>query len=159
MLFYIGFAITFVILFALWFAMVGRAWLKTTFIGQKLLGWIEPVEIALYKKSETILIGRLTWLGGGIVTIHDALAVFLASQDWTPITARVLASVPPDMRPVVLSGTITLIGFLMNWLRKRTAKPIEVVAAPATPVNAIAEARVEAANAAAVATVEAEKVA
>jgi hypothetical protein len=37
--------------------------------------------------------------------------------------------VSDDLRPLVVTGAVTLIGLLINWLRKRTTKPVEAVAA------------------------------
>ncbi len=134
-----------------WYAMNGRAWLKTQTWAHGFLSWIEPAEIALYKKSETLLVGRLMWFASGIVTLNDALAVMAPSLDWTPITTRLLGPVPEDLRGIVVTIGLGSIGLLIGWLRKRTAKPIELVAAPTTPATVAVEAKVEQANAEAVA--------
>lgn len=118
-----------VLLVILWYALRGRAWLKEKPWAQGFFAWIEPIEIALYKKSETILVGRLMWVGGFFVTAYDSLATFLPSLDLTPITNRVLSWVSDDLRPLIVSAAVTGIGLLINWLRKRTTKPIEAVAA------------------------------
>ncbi|WP_375413106.1 hypothetical protein [uncultured Bradyrhizobium sp.] len=112
----------------LWYALSGRAWLKTKPWAQGFFAWIEPIEIALYRKSETLLIGRLLWFGGFVVTAYDALALFASSLDLTPLTARLLANVPEDMRGLVLSASFALIGLAISWLRKRVTKPLEIVA-------------------------------
>jgi hypothetical protein len=151
-------AIAFVALL-IWYALAGRRWLRSTALGARFLDWIEPVEIVLFKKSETLLIGRLTWLGAGIVSAYDLLAVFASSLDLTPITTRLLYFIPDDLRGVVVSAGIAALGLMISWLRKRTAKPVELVAAPTTPETIAVEAKVEAANAEAVAVVEAVKAA
>lgn len=144
-----------IVLLALWYALRGRAWLKTKSWMQGFFELVEPIEIALFKKSETMLVSRLLWLGGLVVTFYDAIAVFAQSMDLTPITSRLLANVPPDMRGIITSSAFALLGLLIGWLRKRTSKPLEVVAAPADlPATIIANAKVEQANAQAVAAVE-----
>ncbi len=136
-----------------WYAMRGRDWLKAKPWAQGFFARVEPIETFLYKKSETMLVGRMMWLGSAIVTLNDFVAVMAPSLDWTPITSRVLAPVPEDLRGIVVSASLGGIGLLIGWLRKRTAKPIELVAAPTTPETIEAEAKVETANAEAVATV------
>lgn len=137
---------------AIWYALAGRRWLKDQPWAQAFFAAIEPIEIALFKKSETMLVARLLWLGGFIVTSYDFIAVFASSLDLTPLTARVLSNVPEDMRGIIVSATFSALGLLIGWLRKRTSKPIEIVAAPTTPETIVAEAKVESANAEAVAT-------
>ena len=124
-------AIIIVVLLAvvLWYALRGRAWLKEQPWAKGFFAWIEPIEIALYKKSETILVGRLMWVGGFLVTAYDSLAVFLPSLDLTPITNRLLSSIPDDMRSLVISAAVMGLGLLINWLRKRTTKPLDAVVA------------------------------
>jgi hypothetical protein len=117
------------LLVVLWYALRGRAWLKEQPWAKGFFAWIEPIEIALYKKSETILVGRLMWVGGFLVTGYDSLATFLPSLDLTPVTNRVLSWVSDDLRPLVVSASLAGIGLLINWLRKRTTKPVEAVAA------------------------------
>lgn len=111
----------------LWYAIVGRAWLKTKPWASGFFTWVEPAEILFFRKSETILVGRLLWAGGLVVTLYDGIAVFASSLDLTPLTSRALASVPEDMRGLVVTATFAALGYLMNWLRKRVTKPIEVV--------------------------------
>jgi len=111
---------------------VGRPWLKTKPAAMGFFSWIEPVEIALFRKSETILMGRLLSFGAGIVTLYDVVAVWASSLDLTPVTTRLFDAVhvPVDMRGVVWSGFVALLGLLMTWLRKRTTMPVELVAIP-----------------------------
>lgn len=111
----------------LWYAMRGRSWLKSKSWAQGFFAWIEPIEIALYKKSETLLFGRLLWFGGALVTGYDMLAVFASSLDLTPLTARALSGIPEDMRGLVVSAAFAGIGLVISWLRKRVTQPIEIV--------------------------------
>lgn len=129
------------------YALFGRQWLKRQSWTAGFFAWIEPIEIALFKKSETILVGRLLWIGSLLVTFYDMAAVFLSSLDLTPVTTRVFdfLHVAPDLRSVVTTAAITVIGLLINWLRKRTTKPLEVVAVAAKDITpAVAQAMVDA---------------
>lgn len=138
-----------------WYAMVGRRWLLTQPWAALFFRLIEPIETKLFRKSETLLVSRLLGFGGFLVTLYDTFAVLVTSLDWTPVTSRLLASVPPDLRGLVVSGAIGLLGLLIGWLRKRTTKPIEIVALPidAPPEVQAAAAQVEDANQQAVAVV------
>jgi hypothetical protein len=129
------------------YAMFGRAWLKRQTWTAGFFAAIEPIEIALFQKSETILIGRLLWVGGLLVTLYDGLAVFLSSLDLTPVTTRLFdfLHVPTDMRSVAATAFITAMGYLINWLRKRTTKPVEVVAVASKDITpAVAQALITA---------------
>ena len=126
----IGITLAILIAILIWYALRGRAWLKTKPWAQPFFSWIEPVEIALFKKSETILVGRLLWVGGLLVTSYDGIAVFASSLDLTPVTTRIFDAlhIPPDMRGLTVTAFLGMIGLLMNWLRKRVTLPIEIVA-------------------------------
>ena len=115
-----------------WYALKGRAWLKTKPWAQGFFAWIEPIEIALYKKSETILMGRLLWVGGLFVTAYDSAAAFLPNLDLTPITTRIFDAlhVANDFRALATSAFIAAIGLAINWLRSKVTKPLSEVAAP-----------------------------
>lgn len=128
----LGITLGILIAVILWYALRGRAWLKERSWTQGFFSWIEPLEIFLYQKSETILIGRLLWLGGIVVTFYDALAIFARSLDLTPLTTRIFdfLHVPLDMRGMVTAALVTALGYLMNWMRKRVTKPVELVAIP-----------------------------
>ncbi len=125
----IGFIVFLVLFIALliWYAMAGRAWLKSQWWAQGFFSLVEPIEIKLYQKSETVLMGRLMWVGGAIVTTYDSLATFFTSLDLTPITNRVLTFIPDDLRPLTVSSGLIGIGLLVTWLRKRTTKPLSAV--------------------------------
>lgn len=112
------------------YALVLRPWLKHQPWAQSFFAKVDAVELALFKKSETVLMGRLLWIGSGIVTLYDTVGVFFSSLDLTPIQTRVFDAlhVPQDLRSVALSGFVAGIGLVMVYLRKRTTKPIELVA-------------------------------
>lgn len=152
----VGITTAIIVAILVWYALVGRAWLKTKPATMGFFAWIEPTEIALYRKSETLLMGRLLSVGGLLVTAYDTMAVMFSGLDLTPVTSRVLSKVPDDMRGLVVTATFAAIGFLISWLRKRTTTPIELVAVPdksVTPKVAEAIAMADATKTEAVAAV------
>lgn len=141
---------------ALLYVMWLRKWLKTKRWADGFFKAIEPFEIALYKKSETLLLSRSVWVGSAMVTAYDSVAVFATSLDLTPLTSRLLKDIPEDLRGLVISALIGGLGLLIGWLRKRTTTPIEIVAlaeADMTPKIAQAVAVAEEAKIEAVAVV------
>lgn len=114
----------------IWYALFGRTWLKEASWAKGFFAAIEPIEILLFKKSETILLGRLMWVGSLLVSLYDGLALFASSLDLTPVTTRVfdILHVPQDMRGLAVSALLTGIGLAINWLRAKTSKPLELVA-------------------------------
>jgi hypothetical protein len=127
----IGITLT-VIGLILFYALVLRKWLVKQPWAQEFFAWIEPFEIALYKKSETVLVGRLVWFGGLIVTGYDGFLAYFSSLNFEPLTTRVMdfLHIPPDMRGFTLSAFVTAIGLAIVRLRKTTTKPLELVSAP-----------------------------
>jgi hypothetical protein len=147
-----------IVALAFLYALVLRPWLKKQPWAEGFFTAIEPFEIALFKKSETILVGRLLWVGGLIVTFYDGLAVFIHSLDMTPVTTRIFdwLHIPSDMRSLSLSAFVGIIGLIINRLRKTTTKPLELVSVPeakVTPSAAQAMAKAEVAKDQAVAAV------
>lgn len=112
------------------YALVLRPWLKNQPWAQGFFAYIDRVELALFKKSETVLVGRLLWLGSGIVTLYDMAGVFFSSLDLTPIQTRVFDAlhVPQDLRGTVLSAFVASLGLIIVYLRKQVSKPLELVA-------------------------------
>lgn len=148
--------VTLIIVAAVWYALKGREWLKTKPWAQGFFALVEPLEIALYKKSETLLVGRGLWAGSLIVGAYDSVAMFFTSLDITPITNRLLSHIPDDLRPLAVTAAFAAIGLAIGRLRKKITMPLEVVAAPST-VSPAAAAVVQAAadaNAQAVAVVK-----
>lgn len=142
----------------LFYALVLRPWLKKQPWAQGFFAKIDTLELALFKKSETILAGRVLWLGSGIVTIYDSAVVFFSNLDLTPITTRIFdaAHIPQDLRGLALSAFVTGIGLAIVSLRKKTTKPLELVAVAdkdVTPAAAQALAKAEVAKEQAVQTV------
>lgn len=110
----------------LWYAMAGRDWLKRQSWAEGFFAVVEPVEILLFKKSETILVARtLSGLGVMLTGLQQ-----LNGIDVTPI----LPFMPEKYQPFVLFAVnslpmlLTGLGALVEWLRNRTTKPLELVA-------------------------------
>lgn len=157
-------AIIFVIGLLMLYALVIRPWLKNQPWAQKFLAWVEPIEIALFKKSETVLVGRLVWVGGLFVSAYDGLAQFASSLDLTPLTTRIFDAlhIPPDLRGLTVSAFVMGVGLAVVKLRKQTTKPLELVAVAdkdVTPKVAEAIAMAGATNVEAVAVVAEQKAA
>jgi len=153
----VGFVLAFII-FALVYALGLRRWLKKQSWAQAFFTKIEPAEIVLFKKSETVLTGRLVWLGGAIVTAYDGFLAYFSSLNFQPVTTRVMdfLHVPQDMRGLTLSAFVTGLGLAIVRLRKTTTKPLDLVSAPDAlpPAAAAAVARAEVTKDAAVTAVQ-----
>ena len=112
----------------LWYVLGGRAWLKSKPSAAGFFAAVEPVEILLYRKSETILWARLKMLVGVVLTV----LIYLGSLDLTPI----MPFVPQEYHALVqalynlLPMLITLVGMADEKLRAGTTSPLELVALP-----------------------------
>jgi hypothetical protein len=112
------------LLYALW----GREWLKTKSWAQGFFAWIEPIEIFIYKKSETILVARSLQFLGAILTVMT----WVGSIDITPI----MPLVPEEYQAYVKAGmsflplVLNALGAIVERLRNQTTKPLELVAVP-----------------------------
>lgn len=112
------------LVYALW----GRDWLKSKSWAQGFFAAIEPLEIFLFKKSETILFARLKIVVGAVLTFLTQIG----SIDLTPIMPFVPEKYQPyvnfafNLIPLIISG----MGFLDERLRNTTTKPLELVAVP-----------------------------
>lgn len=108
--------------YALW----GREWLKTKPRAQPFFDWIEPIEILLFKKSETILFARMLSGLGLVLTFLTQISTI----DLTPIMPfvpekyAVYVHVVFNSMPLV----ITALGAIVERLRNQTTKPLELVA-------------------------------
>ena len=125
------------LIYALWL----RGWLKKRTWSAGFFEWIEPIEITLYNKSETILFARLLSALGVLLTFLTQASTI----DLTPI----MPFVPEKYATYVhvafnsLPLTITILGSIVEWLRNRTTKPIELVAVPEAVITpAVAQALV-----------------
>jgi hypothetical protein len=138
------------------YAVKGRAWLKAKPWAKPFFDWIEPIEILLWKKSETILFARLKMVSGILLTLLTQLGTI----DLTPL----MPIVPEKYQAVVqvavqmLPFTLTIVGWMDERLRNCTTKPLELVevpeAKPVPPEVAAAVAQAEAVKEVAVAVVQ-----
>jgi hypothetical protein len=142
--------------YALWL----RPWLKTKAWSGGFFAWVEPIEIVLFKKSETILFARLKMVSGVVLM----LLTQLGEIDLSPLMPFVPEKYSDIVRVIFnfMPLTITLVGALDEKLRNATTKPIELVAVPeatAPPEVKVAIAQADAAKAEAVAIIQEKKVA
>lgn len=156
MLLIVGFVlIAIVALYAIW----GRKWLKakTWPWSKRFFETTEPIEILLWKKSETILWARLKVLVGLLLAVLTSLGTI----DLAPIMPLVPDQWEPALKAAfnLLPLIITVVGFIDEKLRNGTTKPLELVAVPDNPPIEVARAvaQAESAKQTAVATVAAEK--
>lgn len=125
----IGITITVLLIaFLLWYAIKGRQWLKSKSWAAPFFAWIEPIEIALYRKSEVILLARLKVVSGVLLT----LLTQVGQIDLTPIMPLVPDKYAGYVRTAFNSLPLVLsfIGMIDEKLRNITTLPIEIVAVP-----------------------------
>lgn len=117
----------------------GRSWLKRQSWAAGFFAWIEPIEIILWRKSETILWARFRQGLGLVLTLLASLGQFDLSPIF-PFLPDWLHWLPP-MLPLVISMS----GALSEQLRRNTTRPLELVEVPdvAPPAVAAAVARAE----------------
>lgn len=110
------------------YAIKGRAWLKSKPWAQPFFAWIEPYEIFLFKKSETILFARLLSGLGGILTVLTQLKEI----DLSPFTPFVPEKYQPFVNIAVncVPLLISAVGWMVEKLRSTVSKPLELVALP-----------------------------
>jgi len=112
----------------LWYALQGRDWLKKKSWAAPFFAWVEPIEIVLFKKSQTILFARLKMVTGMLLTY----LTMMGTVDLTPWMPFVPEKWQPYVNAAVnsLPMLLTLVGWADERLRKTTTKPLEVVAVP-----------------------------
>jgi hypothetical protein len=140
-----------VLVYALW----GRDWLKSKSWAQGFFAAIEPLELILYKKSETLLAARTLSVLGAVLTFLTQLGdINLAPiMPFVPEKYQAFVNVTVNCLPLLISA----IGWMIEKLRNRTTKPLELVAVPEvglTPEVKVAIAQAEDANELAVAVVK-----
>lgn len=110
------------------YVLKGREWLKKQTWAEGYFNWVEPIEIALFKKSETILFARALSVLGAVLTFLTQLGQI----DITPL----MPFVPEKYHGLVqfawnlLPLTITGLGMIVERLRNKTTLPLEIVAVP-----------------------------
>ncbi len=112
------------LIWALW----ARNWLKAQPWGwsQALFAWLDPFEVAVYKKSETILVARTKMVVGVVLTMLQQFD----GVDITPIMPLLPEKYQGYIQIAInlLPLTLTLIGMMDERLRNTTTQPLELVA-------------------------------
>jgi hypothetical protein len=135
---------------------LARPWLKAQPWAAPFFAWVEPLEIRLFKKSETILWARAKMAAGVLLTGLTFLGGidFSLLMPYVPEAYRDLVQFALNMIPMAL----TLVGAVDEKLRNGSTKPLELVALPENtplpPQVAIAVADAEIAKETAVAVVK-----
>jgi hypothetical protein len=144
--------VAFLLVYALW----GRDWLKQQPFAEPFFAWIEPFEIFLFKKSPTILFARLKVVTGLMLTYLTSVGdINLASLiPFVPEKYQPWVNGAVNLLPLVIS----VVGWLDEYMRKKTTLPVEIVAAPEATATAevkVAIAQVQEAKENAIAVVKA----
>lgn len=124
--FFIGLAV-FIAVISVW-VMWGRSWMKEQPWAQGFFAAIEPYEIAIYKKSQTIFLARLKMFIGVLLTFLTQIGTI----DLTPLMPFVPDEWEGTLRAVfnLIPLIITVVGMMDEKLRNTSTKPIEIVALP-----------------------------
>jgi len=152
------FIIAIIVLYAVWV----RTWLKSKSWTQGFFAAIEPIEIFLYSKSETILFARLKVVVGLLLSALTSLGEINLTplMPFVPDKYQFYVNAAVNLLPLAIS----VVGVLDEKLRNGTTKPIELVAVPdkvvaETPKLAEAVAMADATKVEAVAAVQEAKAA
>lgn len=142
------------LVWALW----GREWLKSRGWGwsNAFFAWAEPIEIKLWKNSKVIFIARLKMLTGLLLTAGAQAGQINIEplMPFVPDAWEGAVRVAWNMIPM----SLTLLGWMDEYLRKQTTEPLEITAAPEAVKAALPEVQqMQAAKAEAVAAVEVAK--
>ncbi len=88
---------------------------------------LEPVEAFLWDRSRTILLARLIWVPGTLLSLHDAILPAFGLVNWTPISASLLLQlgVPEQFHAAAVLMFTTLLTQGFEALRKVTTGPVE----------------------------------
>ena len=131
----------------------GRSWLKRRPWAAGFFAKIEPIEIALWRKSETLLWARFQQVLGVVLT----LLTQIGTLDLSPL----FPLLPEQYKwlPSCLPLILTVIGRVEEWNRLNTTKPVELVDVPdkAPPAVAAALEKAEISKVVAVTAVEVDK--
>jgi len=127
---------TLVLVWVLW----GRAWLKrqSWAWSQRFFTWIEPVEILLWGKSETVMWSRYLMLLGALPVVLDQLSLFNTPE---------LIGLVPEQYRAWLMLTFTVMGIISEIQRRLSTKPLAIVAVPDNPPVEVAVAIAQAQSA------------
>jgi len=112
----------------------GREWLKRRPWAASFFAKIEPVEITLWRKSETILWARFQQVLGVVLT----LLMGIGTLDLSPLFPLLPEQYKwlPSLLPLIISAA----GKVEEWNRTHTTKPVELVEVPDKAPPAVAAA-------------------
>lgn len=82
----------------------------------------QQLENTLWLNSRQILMARLYWIGGILVSLHEIAAA--AGYDLTPILQQASEWVPERYRGLVIGLGVLLTGVGIEWLRRVTTQPL-----------------------------------
>lgn len=121
------------VLFAI-YVVWGRPWMRKAPWAAAFFAWIEPIEIALWWKSETVLKARAKMLLGLLLTFLTQTQTL----DITPLMPLVPDAWEPTVKVIwnMIPMILTLGGWVDEKLRKDTSQPLELVALPDATVAA-----------------------
>lgn len=110
------------------YAVFVREWLKCRPWAAGFFAFIEPIELVLWRKSETILFARLKIVVGLLL----AVLTQFGEIDLTPLMPLVPDQYEAALRVAfnLLPLFISIVGWMDEKLRNGTTKPLEVVALP-----------------------------
>lgn len=146
---FVWFTAFFFTFLALWVTVI-RPWARRQTMFAGFFALIEPIELALWSKSESILWARALALFGGIYE----LLIQISAIDITPF----IGFLPEEYRGYVsfaiqvLPLVVSAVGFVQEKLRRDVTKPIQAVAVSSTasPEVQAAVAKIDATNVVAV---------
>ncbi len=116
-------AIIFLLIFIVWFyVMWGRDIVRARLSDTNLSRFMTVAE-TLWMQSRTVLVGRMYWLIGVIMALHEMAVA--AGFDFTPIYGELANLFPAPLRPFIPSLLIYGTGILIVKLRKMTMEDTE----------------------------------
>lgn len=115
--------ISFVLIVLVWFyIMWGRDWLLKHLDGTKYDHYHQQLR-QLWGASRTILVGRLYWLIGILMGLHEM--AIAAGYDFTPIYTEIANLFPERFRPLSLAALLYVTGIVIIKLRAVTGRDYE----------------------------------
>lgn len=100
------------------YGMGGRDWLKAQPWTAWFYKWIEPIEITLWRKSETILWSRFLVIVGLLPPLFEQLE---------KLNIPALQGMVPEKYQAWWTLSFTVIGIINEMMRRNTTKPLEIV--------------------------------
>jgi hypothetical protein len=118
--------------FILFWVVWGRAWTKAQPWAAGFFAAIEPIEIMLWQKSETLLWSRFL----PVLMALSGFLTWLGAIDVTPLYL-LLPEQYHKWLAVIPFITVALLGVINEILRRSTTRPLEIVAVPDNAPEAV----------------------